>query len=118
MLIAGATAQISIQPMPNLVARWIWIAIDNLGGGYNHSGRAIATLQSVMFPEPLLHGMQLTVRGQAFDSCDVRAICLDRKYRTRLHGLAVEQHGARAADRGLAPYMRTCQSQHVAQVMY
>src|SRR5437667_8028748 len=118
MLIARATAQISFQPMPNLVARGIRIAIDNLGRCYDHPGRAIATLQSVMFPESLLHRMQLPIRGQSFDSCNVRAVGLDREHRAGLHGLTVEQHGARAADRSLATDMRTRQSQRVAQVMH
>src|SRR5947207_15792097 len=111
MLITGATAQISIQPMPNLFARRIWIAINNLGRSYDHPGRAIAALQSVMFPEPFLDRMQLPIRGQSFDSCDVRAVGLDREHRAGLHCLAVKQHGARAADRSLATDMRARQSQ-------
>src|SRR6266566_1314029 len=118
MLIARAATQISFQPMPNLVARRIWIAIDDLGRSYNHPRRAVATLQSVMFPEALLHRMQLPIRGQSFDSCDVRAVGLHGAHRAGLHGLAVKQHGARAADRSLATDMRARQSQQVAQVMH
>src|SRR2546430_11051143 len=106
MLIASATAQISFQPVPNLVARRIWIAIDKLGRSYDHPGRAIAALQSVMFPESFLHRMQLPIRGQSFDSCDVRAIGLHSEHRAGLHCLAVKQHGARAADRSFATDMR------------
>src|SRR2546430_16555414 len=93
--------------MPNLVARRIWIPIDDLGRGYDHSGRAIATLQTVMFPESLLHRMQLPIRGQSFDGRDVRAVGLDREHRAGLHCLAVNQHGARAADGSLATVMRS-----------
>src|SRR5207247_8938090 len=106
MLITGATAQISLQSMPNLVARRIWIAIDDLGRGYDHPRRAVAALQTVMFPESFLHRMQLPIRGQAFDSCDVRAVGLDREHRARLHCVTVQQNGGRAADRSLAHDMR------------
>src|SRR5436853_3576206 len=81
MLITGAATQIAFQPMPDLVARRIWIAIDNLGRGYDHPGCAVAALQTVMFPEPFLHRMQLPIRGQSFDSSDIRAVGLDRKHR-------------------------------------
>ncbi len=104
--------------MPNLVARRIWIPIDDLGRGYDHPRRAVAALQTVMFPESFLHRMQLPIRGQSFDSCDVRAVGLDREHRARLHGLTVKQNGARAADRSLATDMRPRQSQQVAQVMH
>ncbi len=85
MLIAGATAQVSFQPMPNLVARRIGIAIDNLARSYDHPRRAIATLQTVMFPESFLHRMQLSIRGQSFDGRNIRqaARCMRRRSKSR-----------------------------------
>ena len=59
-------------------------------GSHDHSGRAVAALQSMLFPESFLHRMQFAVLRQAFDGRDLRAVGLHGEHRARLHRLAVE----------------------------
>src|SRR2546423_15699159 len=106
MLIAGAPAEISFQAVTNFFTRRMRIAIDDLRRGHDHSGRAIAALQSMLLPEAFLHRMQFAIRSQTFDGRDIRAVCLDRKHRARLYSLPVENHRACAADGSLAADVR------------
>ena len=62
-------------------------------------------------------GMQLAVGGQAFDGEDFAAVGLDGEHGAALDGLAVERHGASAADGRLAADVRTGEAGHFAQVM-
>src|SRR5687767_14792462 len=101
VLIPGAAAEIAIQPVSNLFARRVRIPVDDLRGSHDHARRAVATLKAVTFPEPFLHMMQLTVRGQPFDRGDVGPVRLHREHRARFHRLSIEQHGTCAAEGGL-----------------
>ena len=47
-----------------------------------------------------------------------RAVGLGGEHRARLHRLAVEQHGARAARRGVAADVGAGEAEHVAQVLH
>src|SRR5712691_6413385 len=76
VLIPGAAAKVSFQSMTDLFPRRIRIAIQKLCARDNHSGRAIAALQTVLFPETFLHRIQLAVRSQSFNRGDVRAVGL------------------------------------------
>ena len=60
-------------------------------------------------------GHAVAVARQAFDRGDVGAVGLHREHGARLHRLAVDQHGARAADAGFAADVRAGQAQGVAQ---
>ena len=62
--------------------------------------------------------MQMSVRGEAFDRAHVGAVGLDGEHGARLHGPAVGQHRARAADAGLAADVRPGEVAHVAQVVH
>ena len=74
-------------------------------------------MPGVAIPESLLHRMQVAVAGQAFDRGDVGAVRLDREHGARLHRLAVDQDGARAADAGLAADVRAGEAAAVTQEM-
>ena len=63
VLVAGAATQVSFEAVTNLFLRGMRIALDQLRGGHNHSGRAVAALQAVTLPETFLHGMQVAVAG-------------------------------------------------------
>src|SRR4051794_1754347 len=65
----------------------------------NHARRAVAALQAVGFAERILDDAELARRRrQAFNGGDLEAIGLRRKHQARPHGLAVDQHGAGAAN--------------------
>ena len=104
--VAGTPAKIPFQPVRDFLPSRLGVALKQLHAGHDHAGRAIAALQAVTFPEPLLHGMQLTVARESLNGGHFTAIGLDRKQRARLHSLAVEQHRAGAAQRGLAADVR------------
>src|SRR5438046_6530458 len=65
--VTGATTQISFQRVSNLLAAGFGISLEQLDPGDDHSGRAIAALQTMAFPESLLNRMQYPVPGQTFD---------------------------------------------------
>src|SRR5256885_9796488 len=106
MLIARATAQVSFQAVPDLVARRIRIAIDDLGGRHDHSRRAVTALQAVLLPESLLHRMEFPISGKPFNRGDIGAVSLDGKHCAGLHGLAVDEDRAGSADRSLTTDVR------------
>jgi hypothetical protein len=106
MRVTGASAQITLDGMRDVLARRRRIALQQLHPRQDHAGRAITALQTVAFPESFLHRMQLPVVGQSFDGGDLGPICLHGEERARLHCLAVHQHGARAAERGFAADVR------------
>src|SRR5438477_2428645 len=55
VLIAGAAAQISFEPVTNFIARRIGIAINDLTRRDDHSRRAKTTLQAVLLPKAFLN---------------------------------------------------------------
>ena len=115
--IPSATAQVAFQAVGDFFACRLRVALEQLHAGHDHSGRAVAALQTVTFPEPLLDGVQLAVAGQAFNGGDFAPIGLDGEQGARLGGLAVEQDRAGAADAGLAADVRAGQPAVLAQKM-
>src|SRR5947199_3654872 len=59
--VTGATTQISFQRMSDLLAAGFGISLEQLHPGDDHSGRAIAALQTMAFPESLLNRVQFPV---------------------------------------------------------
>src|SRR6185503_14625074 len=75
--------------------------------GQDHAGRAVATLQAVTLPEALLKGMQLAVPCETLDGGDFGAIRLDSQERAGFYRLAIQKDRAGAAQRCLAPDVRS-----------
>ena len=70
---------------------------------HDHAGCAKAALQAVAFFERCLHGMHRTVgRSDTLDGGDGRSSDLPEQHIARLHGIAVDVHGAGAALSGIA----------------
>ena len=78
MRISGTPAEIAFQTVSDLFPRWLWIVLQQLDPSHDHPRSAVSALQCVAFPEPLLHGMQFAILGEAFNRRDARAIRLDR----------------------------------------
>ena len=72
----------------------------------------------MLLVERLLHRMELAVRGEALDRRHLAAVRLHREHGARLHRLAVEQDGARAARRGVAADVRALQPELLAQEVH
>src|SRR5215471_10542650 len=101
MLVSGTAAEVPLKSVPDLFFAGIRISLQNLRRRHDHSRRAVATLQAMMLPEAFLHRMQLALGCQPFDGGDLRTIGLDGKQGAGLDRLSIDQHGTRAAKRGL-----------------
>jgi hypothetical protein len=89
--------------------------LDDVARHQQHAGRAEAALQPVLFGEGAAqHGHQ-RIGLEGFQRLDAAALGGDGKRDAAAHRLAVEQHGAGAADAMLAAQMGGGQVQPVAQ---
>ena len=68
-----------------------------------------------MLMKKFLQCIHLADAAEAFDGLDVSAVCLHRKHQARSRAVAVEKHGARAADAVLAADMRAGEPERVTQ---
>src|SRR6516225_999694 len=120
VVIAGAAAEIAFELVPDgRIVEVMTLAVDNVDGGHDHAGGAIAALQPVMLAEGLLHGMQRSVGiGETFDGEHLRPLDLPDEYRARLHGLAVDVHDTGAALRRVAAHMGAGEPQVLAQELH
>ena len=115
VLIAGAAAEIAFEAVADLFVGRIGIALEQLLGRHDHAGSAEAALEAMLVPEGFLHGVELAVGGEAFDGHHLAAIRLDGEHGAGLYGLAVERHGAGAADGGFAADVAAGESDDFAQ---
>ena len=93
------------------------MALQKLHTGHDHTGRAVAALQAVAFPETFLYGVQLPVAGQTLDGGNFTEVSLDGEDGTGFHGETIQQYRASPADAGFAADVRAGQTAHVAQKM-
>ncbi len=84
-------------------------------GGHQEAWGAVAALQAAALHETLLQRVQLAAGAEAFDGGDVAPAHLHGQHQAGLHDFAVHQHGAGAADAGLAAALGAGQVQVVAQ---
>ena len=81
----------------------------------DHAGRAIAALQRVALLERGLQIGDLARVGQALDGLDLGAVALHRQHQAAAHDLAVDAHGAGAADAVLAADVAAGEAEILAQ---
>src|SRR5712692_11485814 len=103
VLVAGAPAEVPLDPQPNLLLGWVRIAFQQLLGRQDHTRRAEAALETVLVPEGLLERVKLATLGQALDGGDLGAVRLHGKDRARFDAVAVHLDGAGPAVAGVAP---------------
>src|SRR5919199_2169568 len=115
VVVAGTAAQVALEPEADLLLAGRLAVLDQSDGRHDHSRGAVTTLQRMVLPEGLLHGMQLTIAGQALDRDDLAAVGLDGQHGARLHRLAVHHHRAGTARRGVATDVRAGQPQRLPQ---
>src|SRR5262249_15605791 len=97
-----APAQVSGDPVADLVFARVGIAGQERARAHQHAGRAESALQAVALPESLLERVQLAADREPLDGLDRRAVGLDGEHRAALDGLTVDAHRARTAARGVA----------------
>ena len=117
MRVTGATAEVAIDRVGNLLARGLGISLKQLNAGHDHARGAVPTLQTMPFPESFLHRVQFAILCETFDRGDLGTIRLDCKHRARLDGFALEAHRARAANAGFAADMGPSELAVLAEVM-
>src|SRR3954466_11296985 len=114
-LVARAAAQVAGERLAHLALARIGPRAQQRLGGHEEARRAEPALQRMALVEGLLERMQLLrVARQALDGEHRAAAGLDRQHEARPHGLAVDLHGARAADAVLAADVRAGQARDVA----
>src|SRR6185295_8736374 len=116
--VAGAAAEIAGNRVPDFrFARTIGLRQQPVGG-HQHAGRAEAALQSVLLAEALLQRMQLAVALEPLDGDDRGAVGLDGQHRARLDRLEIDDDGAGAAVRRVAPDVRAGHLQLIAEEVH
>src|SRR5215468_9377789 len=115
VVVAGAPAQVALEPVPDLVLAGIRHPLAQVGRAHDHARRAEPALQAVVLAERGLHRMELAAAGQALDGRDLGPVGLDREHRAGLDRLAVDVDGARAALTGIAADVRTGEPEVLAQ---
>src|SRR5439155_26439536 len=95
-------AQVALDPSSNLFVGRRRIVLEQIDGGHDHAGGAVAALQAVLLPEALLDRVEHTVLRQALDRHDVRPVGLHGEDGAGLHGFAINGDGASPALTGVA----------------
>ena len=80
-MVAGTAADIAFQPLADILFRQVFILFDKFDRTHNHAWGTKTTLQTVIFVESLLHGVQIIAICDALNSGDVRTICLGCQHR-------------------------------------
>jgi hypothetical protein len=104
--VARAAAKIAIEGVLDLVFCRIGIPLEQVYGGHDHSRRAVAALQAVLFVEAFLHRVERSSGRDPLDRRDLRSIGLGRQDRARLNGPAVQMNRAGAALASIAAHVR------------
>src|SRR4029079_5998545 len=94
VVVPGAAAEVPLERLADLVVGRIRVPLEDLGGGHDHPGRAVAALERVVLVERTLERVQLAVFCEAFDRLDVEAVGLEGEDRAGLDCAAVESDGA------------------------
>src|SRR5690606_24405412 len=116
--VARAPAQVAGDRVPDLVFRRVRVPLEQRDGGHHHAGRTVAALEPVLLVEALLHGVQRAVPLESLDRRDLPAVRLHGEHRAGFHRPAVQQHGARAAVRGVAADVRAGQPERLADQVH
>jgi len=77
--VAGAAAQVSGDRVTNFIVARVAVLFQKRNSRHQHSGRAIAALQTVFLVEAVLKRMEFAVLFETFDSRDRSSIGLNRE---------------------------------------
>src|SRR5215469_15534770 len=102
-----AAAEILFEPLDNLFARGMRIALQQGVRGQDHSGGAVAALESAVIDESPLQRVKRVTLCEPLDRQDALARHIRKTRAARTHGGAVDEHGAGAADAFAATELRS-----------
>ena len=90
VVIAGATAEVSGKPLPDLSLCRIGVFRQQIEGRHYHPWCAETALKPMLFPESFLNGMKRAViRRQTFERRDISAVCLNSEHSARFDRIAI-----------------------------
>src|SRR5438270_2703898 len=108
--VLAATADVSRKPFRDLHGRWLRVHREQRDRRHDEAARADAALESTIEPERTLDRMKSGDAGtgrEARDGLDLLTAAEPRRENgAAVHGLAVDEHRARAALRAVAPEIR------------
>ena len=114
-MIAGAAAVIARKVLADLRAIRLRLLPQQVLRRDQHARRAVAALQRIALAERVLQIGDLAAVGQPFDRFHCTTIRLHGQRQAGAHDLAIEAHGAGAADAMLATDMGAGETEVVAQ---
>jgi hypothetical protein len=117
VVVSGATTDVTGQVVANFAFGRIRMLLKQLADAHNHSRRAEAALQCVVFLKGRLNRMQPIRWREALNRCDRRPVGHNSKNRAGFDGQAIDIDSAGAALRGIAANMGPGQTKIVAQQM-
>ena len=104
--VAGAAADVAGERLLDRLAVVAAARVDVRLRGEHHPGRAEAALRGVVVRERLLDRRQVVGVAEPFDRRDLGAVHGGERQEAGAAGLAVDEHGARAAAALLAAVLR------------
>jgi DNA-binding HxlR family transcriptional regulator len=117
VVVSGATTDVAGQVVANFAFGRIRVLLKQLADAHDHSRRAEAALQCVMFLKGRLNRMQPIRWREALNRRDRRPVGHNRKNRAGFDGQAIDINSAGAALRGVATDVGPGQTEIVAQEM-
>ena len=113
--IGGAAAEVAAHELGDVLVAGGVALLEQLDGGHDLPGRAVAALEGVVLDERLLHRVQLAVRREALDRRDLAALAGDGERQAGEHAAAVDPDGARAARALVAALLGAGEAEVLAQ---
>src|SRR6266702_1763851 len=114
-VVVGAAADVAGHRRAHLVRRWMRIASEQRLGAHELSGRAKATLRSIVLYERPLKRVELVAMREALDGVNLSPVGPHRQIAARVDGLAVQYHRAGSAFAAVAADLRAGQAEMIAQ---
>jgi len=122
LLISRAPAKITSQPLANLLARGMWIVLQEVYRGHDHARSADAALCAPTFSESLLNGMQAGTSRDSLYGTYRSPRGMQSRYQAAINQEAIHDHRTRSALAFAASFFGARQlqvvSQHIEQTLY
>ena len=115
VMVAGTAADVAFKPFPDFFFAGIRVVLYQIQCAHNHTGRAEAALQSMVFAKCFLHRVQDVTVCETFDRCDVGTLALSGQDCAAFDGLSVLVNNTSATLAGIATNMSTGKAQVLPQ---
>src|SRR5258706_15291602 len=96
-VVRAAAAQVLVERLAHLFFTRLLVRGKQRGGSHGNAAHAIAALRGLLGDQRLLHGMELAIAAQTFDSGDLLALDRPDRQVARGDGTAVDQYEAGTA---------------------